>query len=105
MEDANGVAALSWDPLIKHSLRLVNETKLKIDYPESNGIYEKKRKESFPPKKNPIMFSFATFIHSQKTNMPLGLIYYLIQQEKRHCLVPQKDKGLKLQEKSILSKT
>lgn len=48
IEDAVGVSALSWDPLIRNSSRLDSERKLKIDYPESKGIYEKKEDRSFP---------------------------------------------------------
>ncbi|TGL42826.1 CHASE domain-containing protein, partial [Leptospira bourretii] len=66
IEDANGVAALSWDPLIKHSSRLTSETKMKIDYPESNGIYEKKEERIIPAKeKSDYVFIRYIFPYSE----------------------------------------
>ncbi|MCW7480555.1 ATP-binding protein [Leptospira kanakyensis] len=42
MEGSDGVAALSWNRMIRNSARSVVETKLKKDYPGSNGITIKK---------------------------------------------------------------
>ncbi|MBM9549231.1 MASE1 domain-containing protein [Leptospira sp. 201903074] len=48
MENSDSVTALSWNPLIRHSLRPIAETKLRIDYPGSIGISVQKDKKLHP---------------------------------------------------------
>ncbi|TGM24363.1 ATP-binding protein [Leptospira meyeri] len=67
MEDTNGVAAMSWDPLINHSLRSISETKMKKDYPASNGIYEKKEEQIIPAMKKPD-YVFIRYIYPYSEN-------------------------------------
>ncbi|TGM52236.1 ATP-binding protein [Leptospira vanthielii] len=51
MEDSDCVTALSWNPLIRHSLRSVAEAKLRTDYPGSIGISVQKDKKIQPSPK------------------------------------------------------
>ncbi|MGE8720754.1 ATP-binding protein [Leptospira terpstrae] len=44
MEESDSVTALSWNPLIRHSLRSFAESKLRKDYPGSKGISVQKNK-------------------------------------------------------------
>lgn len=47
MEDSDSVTALSWNPLVRHSLRSIADANLKIDYPDSIGISIQKDKNYY----------------------------------------------------------
>ncbi|EOQ97416.1 GHKL domain protein [Leptospira wolbachii serovar Codice str. CDC] len=52
MEDSDSVTALSWNPLVRHSLRSIADANLKIDYPDSIGISIQKDKKLLPSPQN-----------------------------------------------------